>query len=328
MGFVSDLFSGDHGAGWTATNAPITQQGDLPNEIGTSQNQTQDNYRSEQSLADQLRAQSNGQGPNPAADQLKLTTDQNIQQANGLIASQKGINPALAARLAGERAADTNQEAGAQAAVMRGNQQLASEGQLAGLHQSMADQNLKQQGVYQGAIANQNNALVNSQNNANTANEGIASGNQQFQSKTFGGIMNSVGGAAAMLYDGGRVKGYDDGGFIDKVPGMLHDAAQLAPLALEFLAHGGKVPGKPLVPGNSPVNDTVPAMVSPGEIVVPNSASHDPAKAKKFIDQIMEAHASVADEAPSYGKLYQMQKELKAKQAQIDQQLKAMKGRK
>jgi len=40
---------------------------------------------------------------------------------------------------------------------------------------------------------------------------------------------------------------------------------------LAGLAHGGMVPGKPLVPGDSPVNDVVPAQLSPGELVIPRS---------------------------------------------------------
>jgi hypothetical protein len=42
--------------------------------------------------------------------------------------------------------------------------------------------------------------------------------------------------------------------------------------------HGGKIPGKAEVPGDSPANDTVPTNLSPGEVVVPRSvvaAHHD-----------------------------------------------------
>lgn len=59
---------------------------------------------------------------------------------------------------------------------------------------------------------------------------------------------------------------------------------------------GGQVPGKAPVSGNSPVNDTVPAQLSPGEVVVPRTAMSDdeefdtfmekfrPSKRKKEID--------------------------------------------
>jgi hypothetical protein len=48
---------------------------------------------------------------------------------------------------------------------------------------------------------------------------------------------------------------------------------------------GGKVPGKANVPGDSPKNDTVPIMASPGEIVIPRSHATDPDKAKAFVEQ-------------------------------------------
>jgi hypothetical protein len=59
------------------------------------------------------------------------------------------------------------------------------------------------------------------------------------------------------------------------------------------LKAGGKVPGKPRVGGavNTLKNDTVPAMLSPGEVVIPRSImqSKDPAAgAKKFIEALMK----------------------------------------
>jgi hypothetical protein len=48
------------------------------------------------------------------------------------------------------------------------------------------------------------------------------------------------------------------------------------------LSDGGRVPGQPRVFGDDSRNDTVPAMLSPQEIVVPISASKDPDKAAAF----------------------------------------------
>ena len=58
------------------------------------------------------------------------------------------------------------------------------------------------------------------------------------------------------------------------------------------LKKGGKVPGKPKVPGavNTEKNDTVPALLSAGEIVLPRSVtqSSDPAgNAQRFVQAIM-----------------------------------------
>src|SRR5579859_1340828 len=51
---------------------------------------------------------------------------------------------------------------------------------------------------------------------------------------------------------------------------------------------GGKVSGKASVPGDSPKNDTVKAMLSPGEIVIPRSIAQSdnaPEKAKAFVEK-------------------------------------------
>ena len=55
-----------------------------------------------------------------------------------------------------------------------------------------------------------------------------------------------------------------------------------------FNAHGGRVDGHAKTDGDSYENDTVPAMLSPDEIVVPRSKAQDPKKAKTFIDEIFE----------------------------------------
>ncbi len=41
-----------------------------------------------------------------------------------------------------------------------------------------------------------------------------------------------------------------------------------------YYAHGGRIPGSASMPGNNYKNDTVHAMVSPGEVVVPRSLTH------------------------------------------------------
>jgi hypothetical protein len=52
---------------------------------------------------------------------------------------------------------------------------------------------------------------------------------------------------------------------------------------------GGQIPGQALKEGDSPHNDFVPIMASPGEVMLPRSVtqSGDPgAKAKAFMDKI------------------------------------------
>ncbi len=55
---------------------------------------------------------------------------------------------------------------------------------------------------------------------------------------------------------------------------------------------GGRVPGEPRVDGDHPMNDTVPAMLSPGEIVIPNSIldhEHAGEMAKAFVQGILSS---------------------------------------
>lgn len=49
------------------------------------------------------------------------------------------------------------------------------------------------------------------------------------------------------------------------------------------LSDGGPVPGKAKVPGNDSANDTVPTMLSPGEVVLPRTIAHDPDAAAEFV---------------------------------------------
>lgn len=82
--------------------------------------------------------------------------------------------------------------------------------------------------------------------------------------------------------------------------GNLPAAKPTAPGAKNFnFEAGGPVPGKAKVAGNSLKNDTVPAQLSPGEVVLPRTISHDPKKAKAFVEHLMQhggdGHATLKD---------------------------------
>jgi hypothetical protein len=90
-------------------------------------------------LTNQLLAQGRGEGPNPALDQLRMTTDSNVRQANALAASQRGSNPGALARLAGQTASTANQQAAGQAALQRAQQTLAAQQAAGTLGSGMAN---------------------------------------------------------------------------------------------------------------------------------------------------------------------------------------------
>lgn len=70
-------------------------------------------------------------------------------------------------------------------------------------------------------------------------------------------------------------------------------------------AHGAVVPGEPVVPGDSELNDTKPYMLSPGEVVVPRTVASDPGKLKSFIEALKNGETpktSVKEAKPSEDK--------------------------
>jgi hypothetical protein len=67
----------------------------------------------------------------------------------------------------------------------------------------------------------------------------------------------------------------------------------MLPMLAMAAAQGAIVPGKAKVQGNSEKNDTVPAMLSPGEVVIPRDVmqSSDPVSgAAKFVAALLKEH--------------------------------------
>lgn len=56
------------------------------------------------------------------------------------------------------------------------------------------------------------------------------------------------------------------------------------------MKHGGKVPGKAKVAGDSPINDTVPATLSPGEVVLPRTVVQQPEQIPSFVEKATKPH--------------------------------------
>lgn len=110
----------------TPTAAPAAQA------VGANINQDQQaQFRNQQmGLADVLRAQAAGQGPSLAQSQYDRNTQQAIRQQNSQAASMRGINPALAARLSGQNIAGIQQDAAANSAAIRAQEQMAAQSQL------------------------------------------------------------------------------------------------------------------------------------------------------------------------------------------------------
>lgn len=244
-------------------------------------------YGQQQNLAQALQQQMAGQGPNPAQTQFMGNAQNNIANAQGLIASQRGLNPALAARMGANAASHANQQAALGSALLQQQQQLGATSNLGNLYGQMQQGNL-------GYQQNYNNA----QQSAQGLNAKVSEANTSRNSGMIGGLLNAAGGALS----GGLLSGIGGGGMsAESLNSNSNDAMQnkgyygFGSTMGGGYSQGGQVQGSPQVAGDSQKNDTVHAMLSPGEIVVPRSMAHDPEKAKEFIDHLLKGEKKTGD---------------------------------
>lgn len=212
-------------------------------------------------LTGALNAQMAGTGPSVAQNQLNETTGANVNRANAMAASQKGINPALAAKMGIDASAMANQQAAGQAATLRAGEQIGARGELANVLNQQAQQKNQNLATLGGLLGNQSaNKIANAgmaqgiSANVSNANTQQAAANDASRTQMIGGLAQAGGTIAA-------------GGFGKK-------------------AHGG------LIEGDHPQNDVVPAMLSPGEIVLPRSIVQSPdaaERAKAFVEAIKKS---------------------------------------
>ena len=299
------------GQNWMGKQADVFgQQQGLLGQYGNVYGQQQGILGQQQALAGQLGQQAAGGGPNPAMAQLALTTGQNMQGQAALMASQRGgsRNPAMLSRQAAQQGAGIQQQAAGQAAVMSAQQQLAAQQALMQQQQAMGGMTnnmgnitgaMGQQQMNMSNVAGQNVGLqANAQNalgqltnqrygaqlgdyrqtqgqrvallqNMNNVNAATQMQNAQNAAGILGGVLNA-GGSAAGMNQGGVAGGRSP----------LCDYAKMS--------SGGRVGGAPpKAMGDSPQNDTVPAMLSPGEIVIPRTKAHDERKIAAFLNGLL-----------------------------------------
>lgn len=208
-----------------------------------------------------------------AAQAANLQNKQNIMNANTSQTNQESQRQRQAEQQMYLNAANHASSA-ANARLGQGNSQLAS-----GYNQAAAQAGMGQglgqmgQGIY--------NAFKNSGNSSGSQNGGYdfsGSGQGDYNSYS-GGSTANIGPVASGSEYGEML--YNHGGYVAGGPNEYCDGGPVQPYV-----QGGRVPGKPNMPGNHPENDTVQAKLSPGELVIPNSISHSPSKAKKFIDLV------------------------------------------
>ncbi len=291
MAFLGSLFGGGQGivqpdlhsaaSVQQAQQSYGNTQGGLDQQLAFIQAlQAQNGIQNQANVYGQLGQIAQGQGPNPAQAMLANSTGANVANQAALMAGQRGAgaNPALIARQAAMQGGALQQQAAGQGAAMQAQQQLAAINAMGGIAgQQVGQQANALQGYQQGAlgqqqnvynaIGNQNNAAVAAAKNVTDAN-GVK---QERTAKTIGSLVNA-GGAALGMAGGGEVGG----------PSSMLGRALMA-------GGGAVVPGK-VKHEDSLKNDKVPAMLSPGEIVIPVTVAQgkDPAgESAKFVAAIM-----------------------------------------
>lgn len=280
MGFLSSIFGGN--SVQTPSNTAQAQQNfnDTQGALGQQQAFVQalmgvNGLGNQQNVYNQLQGVANGTGPNPAQAMLNNATGQNIAQQASLMGSQRGVNqnPGLLARQAAMQGANLQQQAVGQGAGLQAQQSLNALGALGDISGQQIAEQQGGLGALNQAAQGERGQTLNSIAGQNSAATGIANGSG-------GNVLSGVGGAIGTGV--GKVLGglFAEGGQVGaNTPGSMQS---FAGQHLMGMAHGSKVPGKPEVKGDSYKNDKVPAMLSPGEIVVPRSHAADPKKAAAF----------------------------------------------
>lgn len=197
-----------------SSNGALDQQQSFLNAVNA-----QNGLANQSQVYGQLQGLANGQGPNPAANQLAQATGQNVANQAALAAGQRGssANAGLIARQASNQGANLQQQAVGQAATMNSQQQLGALGQLSGLATNQANQQANavtantaaqqaQEGQILGGIAAQNNAAVGATTSQNSANSGLASMTAAHQASFFGNLLGSGGGGLGLFAEGGAVQ--------------------------------------------------------------------------------------------------------------------------
>lgn len=280
-------------------------------------------FQQQQALANALQAQAMGTGPNPVQAQLAQATGANTANQAALMAGQRGAsaNAGLMARQAANVGANNQQAMNGQAATLGAQQQLAAQQALMQQQGQMAALSTQQVGQQADALQTQGNMALQGQSNVlnaltnqNQMNAGIEAGNIGRRNQIVGGLLQGGASMATMGVTGGKAMAQPSGvqgGAVPNMGGGMMVAAKGGMAGFDgmvqsgprsavgryFMSQGGTVPGAAPVHGDSLSNDTIPAMLSPGEIVVPRSVlqGKNPADAaKKFVEAVLAKNGNLA----------------------------------
>lgn len=251
----------DRRAAQEAAEAPARQQLERMNQLQTQmQPGVTGGINAQQQLAGMYANQATGAGPSVSAGMLNEATARNVADQGAILASARGssANPMIAARLAAQQGGEAGQQAARAAATMKAQEQLAAQAAMG----QLANQQIGQQLSASGLGAQQSGGLMNAGLQAQQAKE--ASEN------ALTGQMLGAGASYLGASSGAAKKTAAYGGEITQAPNQQENWLS-SHFTAPKMSNGGHVPGKAQVFGDSHVNDTVDAKLSPGEIVIPRS---------------------------------------------------------
>lgn len=229
--------------------------------------------REQAQLAAALRAQAEGKTPSLAAQQYARALEQSQAAAQSQIASARGLSPAQAQRLMLTQQAQSRADMAQQSAMLRLQEQQAAQAALGNLLGQQRQQALLggqlAAGMYGTAGGLGTTQAVEQARLEQAAKQQVLTQAQQEQAQRAQITAATIAAAGEIAGEGVKLAGK------------------------KTSARGGKmtamVPGEAKFKGDTRSNDTVPALLSPGEIVLPRSVAQDedaPEKAKKFVEAI------------------------------------------
>lgn len=199
---------------------------------------------------------------------LQQGLSRNVADVRSQLASQRGLSPAIAARLAATKQAELGGQTTQQAGILGLQQQLEAQKQLGQIAGGASTLGSEQAGKISGQ-------LTQADLESKRIQAGIAQANQ-----------------AAQAADKARTVGLGTS--------LIQGGSQVAAAGVKNAAHGGRIDGVAPYAGDTPKNDVVRANLSPGEIVIPRSAAGSKKDAKSFIEALTDW-----DDEPSYSKVLQ-----------------------
>jgi len=278
-------------AAMSGTQGSLAQQQALLQALGQ-----QGGIQNQQQVYQQLQDIAAGKVGNVAQAQLQQATGANVANQAALMAGQRGAgaNVGLMARQAAQQGAQTQQQAAGQAAALQAQQQLGAIQGAGNLATTQVGQQLGAQNAATQAQLQQQQTLQGANTAYSQQQAEMAKGVMGMAGSAIGGLAQGAGAALVGAAHGGEIEpNFADGGMVQPRPSIIQSYIQkMNPMMAkggdvgESLKSGGNVPGDASVQGDSLKNDTVHAMLSPGEIVIPRSVaqSSDPVDgAAKFV---------------------------------------------